>query len=65
MAPKHTPERSSQAPRGRAACLSSSRAKEQCSPRVAPREVSAGTTVCWEEGELHETRTETGLTALG
>jgi hypothetical protein len=31
---------------------------------AAPREVSAGTTVWWEQGVLHETRSETGLTAI-
>jgi hypothetical protein len=31
---------------------------------AAPREVSAGTTVWWEQGELHETRSETGLTTI-
>jgi quercetin dioxygenase-like cupin family protein len=31
---------------------------------AAPREVSAGTTVWWEQGELHETRSETGLSAI-
>jgi quercetin dioxygenase-like cupin family protein len=30
----------------------------------APRDVSAGTAVRWEQGELHETRSETGLIAI-
>jgi quercetin dioxygenase-like cupin family protein len=30
----------------------------------APREVSAGTSVWRKQGELHETRSETGLTAI-
>jgi hypothetical protein len=40
------------------------RAKEHALREAAPREVSAGTIVWWEQGELHETRTETGLTAI-
>lgn len=34
------------------------------SDRDPPREVSAGVSVWWEQGELHETRSETGLTAV-
>ena len=34
------------------------------SDTAAPREVAAGTSIWWQEGELHETRSETGLIAI-
>jgi hypothetical protein len=65
MARKHTPEEIVSKLRQGEQPVHRRRGRRSSALRgAALREVSAGTTVWWEEGELHESRTETGLTAI-